>query len=180
MSGAVEAGLWGLLGGTALVFGAGIAYLARVPPRVVAAVTAFGSGVLISALSFDLMEEATASGGFAAATAAGFLAGAAIYTAANIVISRRVEELAVRYNTLSPEVLGDQRRRNGRTASLLTEDVLAALAERVRTPPQAGGLWSGPKVAAWMARHLGMARMQPQRGWKVLKGIGWSVQTLIP
>lgn len=49
---------------------------------------AFGSGVLISALSFDLMEEAIESGGFGA-TAAGFLAGAADYTAANVVISRR-------------------------------------------------------------------------------------------
>ena len=78
--------LLGLLGGSALVLGAALAYLARVPPRVVAAVMAFGSGVLISALSFDLMEEAMASG--AVATAAGFLAGAAVYTAANVVISR--------------------------------------------------------------------------------------------
>ncbi len=88
MSGAVQAGLWGLLGGSALVLGAAIAYLADVPARLVAAVMAFGSGVLISALSFDLMEEAMESGGFAA-TAFGFLAGAAAFTAANIVISRR-------------------------------------------------------------------------------------------
>ena len=92
---------------------------------------------------------------------------------------RWVEELAARYNALGPEALGDQRRRNGRAASLLTEDVLAALAERVRTPPEAGGLWSGPKVAAWMARHLGLARV-PQRGWEALKRIGCSVQALIP
>jgi zinc transporter, ZIP family len=88
MSGAVQAGLWGLLGGSALVLGAAIAYLADVPARLVAAVMAFGSGVLISALSFDLMEEAVESGGFGA-TAFGFLAGAAAFTAANIVISRR-------------------------------------------------------------------------------------------
>jgi zinc transporter, ZIP family len=49
---------------------------------------AFGSGVLISALSFDLMQEAFESGGFRA-TAVGFLAGAALYTWANIYISRR-------------------------------------------------------------------------------------------
>jgi ZIP family zinc transporter len=43
---------------------------------------AFGSGVLISALSFDLMDEAYQRGGFDA-TALGFLGGAAVYTAAN-------------------------------------------------------------------------------------------------
>src|SRR5918911_3729698 len=47
---------------------------------------------------------------------------------------RWVEELAARYNALGPSALGDRRRRNGRAASLLTEDLLAALAERVRTP----------------------------------------------
>src|SRR5215204_2931938 len=95
-------------------------------------------------------------------------------------VPRWVEELAARYNAFGPAALGDQRRRNGRTASLLTEDVLAALAERVRTPPEDGGLWSGPKVAAWMARHLGLERVHPQRGWEALKRIGWSVQAPRP
>jgi ZIP family zinc transporter len=38
---------------------------------------AFGAGVLISTLSFELMDEAFRSGGYTA-TAAGFLGGAAI------------------------------------------------------------------------------------------------------
>src|SRR3954454_15981718 len=88
MSDAVAAGFWGLVGGSALVVGVTIAYLADVPQRVIAAVMAFGSGVLISALSFDLMQTAFESGGFAA-TAIGFLAGAATYTAAHVYISRR-------------------------------------------------------------------------------------------
>ncbi len=49
---------------------------------------AFGSGVLISALSFDLMAEAYKQGGFAA-TAAGFLVGAIIYTFANWLLAQR-------------------------------------------------------------------------------------------
>ncbi len=88
MSGALEAGFWGLVAGSALVLGAATTYLVAVPARIVAAVMAFGSGVLISALSFDLMQEAYEGGGFAA-TAGGFLAGAAVYTAANVYISRR-------------------------------------------------------------------------------------------
>jgi hypothetical protein len=88
---------------------------------------------------------------------------------------RWVEELAARYNAHGPEALGDQRRRNGRAASLLREEVLAALAERLRTPPEDGGLWIGPKVAAWMARQLGLERVHPQRGWEALKRIDWSL-----
>ena len=91
-------------------------------------------------------------------------------------VPRWVEELAARYNASGPEALGDRRRRNGRTATLLTEAVLSALARRVRTPPGDGGVWSGPKVAAWMARHLGLERVHPQRGWEALKRIGWSPQ----
>ena len=49
---------------------------------------AIGSGVLISTVAFDLMDEAYRKGGFNS-TALGFLTGAAVYTAANIYISRR-------------------------------------------------------------------------------------------
>src|SRR5215212_2670166 len=63
-------------------------------------------------------------------------------------VPRWVEQLAARYNTFGPEALGDRRGRNGRTASLLTPDLLAALAERLREPPEGGGNWSGRKVAA--------------------------------
>ena len=42
------AGLWGLLGGGALVLGAAVAWVLRVPQRVVAVVMAFGAGVLLS------------------------------------------------------------------------------------------------------------------------------------
>jgi transposase len=95
-------------------------------------------------------------------------------------VPRWVEELAQRYNASGPEALGDRRRRNGRTATLLTEAVLSALARRVRTPPGDGGVWSGPKVAAWMARHLGLERVHPQRGWEAPRRIGWSIQAPRP
>ena len=83
----VEAGLWGLLGGGALVLGALVAWFARVPRDVVAAVMAFGAGVLVSAVAFDLMEEAEATGGLPA-TAVGFLSGALAYLGANAVLVR--------------------------------------------------------------------------------------------
>src|ERR687894_3013287 len=95
-------------------------------------------------------------------------------------VPRWVEQLAARYNAFGPEALGDQRRRNGRAATLLTAEALSALAERLKEPPEDGGLWSGPKVAAWIARHLGLAAVHPQRGWEALKRIGWSPQAPRP
>ena len=83
-----EAGFWGLVGGSALVIGAAIAWVASLPQRLIAAIMSIGSGVLISAVAFDLMDEAFEQGGFGA-TAIGFVGGAAVYTAANIFISRR-------------------------------------------------------------------------------------------
>ena len=70
---------------------------------------------------------------------------------------RWVTKLAARYNALGPEALGDGRRHNGKAASLLSQELLAALAERVKAPPEDGGLWSGPKAAAWIAARLGLA-----------------------
>ena len=93
---------------------------------------------------------------------------------------RWVEELAARYNAHGPAALGDQRRRNGRAASVLTPALLAALAERLRVPPEDGGRWTGPKVALWMARYLGVERVHPQRGWEALKRVQWSLQAPRP
>jgi ZIP family zinc transporter len=84
----LQAGWWGLVAGGALLLGAVAGYRLRVPQRLIAAIMAFGSGVLISALSFELMEHAFHTGGFAS-TAAGFLGGATVYTAANWWLSHR-------------------------------------------------------------------------------------------
>jgi ZIP family zinc transporter len=84
----LEAGVWGLVAGGALVVGALVSWLVRVPQHVVAVVMAFGSGVLISALAFDLVDEAERTGGLLA-TAAGFLGGALFYVLANVALARR-------------------------------------------------------------------------------------------
>ena len=79
---------WGLVAGSALIIGSLAGYYLKVPVRLVAAVMGFGAGVLISVLAFSLMDEAYRHGGFAY-TAVGFIIGAAIFTAANIYLSRR-------------------------------------------------------------------------------------------
>ena len=50
------------------------------------------------------------------------------------------------------------------------------LRERVKTPPEDGGVWTAKKVAAVMARELGLASVAPQRVWEALRAIGWSIQ----
>ncbi len=73
----LQAGFWGLVSGSALLLGSAIGYYVKIPQRAIAAIMAFGAGVLISALSFELMRR----GGFDS-TAIGFISGAVIYTAA--------------------------------------------------------------------------------------------------
>jgi transposase len=97
--------------------------------------------------------------------------------AATVSYARRwVERLLARYNAHGLQALGDLRRRNGRSPSVLKPDLLDKLQDRLREPPPDGGLWTSPKVAAWMACELGLTRVAPQRGWEALKAIGWSVQ----
>ncbi|MDB6034742.1 MAG: zinc/iron permease [Verrucomicrobiales bacterium] len=83
-----QAGLWGLIAGSALLLGAAVGYFASLPQRIIAWIMAFGGGVLISALAFDLMDEAYARGGFDS-TAIGFVGGAVVYTGANYYLSRK-------------------------------------------------------------------------------------------
>ena len=85
--GTLIAGAWGLLAGGALVIGATIAWFVHVPARVVAAIMAFGAGVLISALAFDLVQEAANSAGVAPVVV-GFAGGAVAYMFANKLLDR--------------------------------------------------------------------------------------------
>ncbi|WP_407671473.1 ZIP family metal transporter, partial [Parafrankia elaeagni] len=86
MPGWIEAGGWGLLAGSALLVGSAVGDLVRLPPRVVASVMAFGAGVLLSAVAFDLISEAYEQGGLTP-TVFGAVAGAIVYTGCNIMLA---------------------------------------------------------------------------------------------
>ncbi|MFC9000324.1 ZIP family metal transporter [Streptomyces rochei] len=88
MSEIVQAALWGLVAGSAFLLGAVVGFGVRVPQKVIATVMAFGAGVLLSAVSFELVGEAYEQGGLAPA-AVGTLAGAAAYTASNVWLAHR-------------------------------------------------------------------------------------------
>ncbi|MGE5419527.1 MAG: ZIP family metal transporter [Chloroflexota bacterium] len=97
----LQAGLWGLLAGAALLVGACIAWFVKVPLRVIASVMAFGSGVLISALSFDLMDEAYKRGGMDSA-AVGFIGGAVIFTVINYILGLKGAKHRKRSGAMQP------------------------------------------------------------------------------
>ena len=94
--------------------------------------------------------------------------------------TRWLEQLLSRYNARGPTALGDQRRHNGRVPTILKPELLERLKPRLATPPGDGGLWTGPKVAAWMAGVLGLEKVAPQRGWEALRAIGWTIQVPRP
>ena len=49
---------WGVLAASSLVIGSIVALLFRIPLRVIGLIMGFGAGVLISAVAFDLVNEA--------------------------------------------------------------------------------------------------------------------------
>ena len=93
--------------------------------------------------------------------------------------ARWITEIVRRYNAEGADGLGDQRARNTGARPLLSQEDEAALRDALAEPPTDGGLWSGPKVAAWMTARLGR-KVWPQRGWDYLRKLGYSSQVPRP
>jgi zinc transporter, ZIP family len=83
-----EALFWGAVGGAALFLGAFAAARLRIDQRVLGIIMAFGAGVLISAVAYDLVEEAFDTGTGAGGVAAGFFAGALVFFTGDALIDR--------------------------------------------------------------------------------------------
>lgn len=122
MSPAVEATFWGFVSGGALVLGAAVGFLLPVSARAVAGIMAFGSGVLVSALSFELMDTAFQQAGLAP-TALGFLGGALLYAGANRLLASR----GARHRKRS----GDQQAREADAGGSGTAIALGALLDGI-------------------------------------------------
>jgi ZIP family zinc transporter len=78
----LEAGFWGFIAASALLLGSALGWFIRFTPKAVAYVMAFGSGVLLAALSFDLVGDALAEAGMHW-VAGGFMAGAVGFSLIN-------------------------------------------------------------------------------------------------
>lgn len=84
----LEAALWGAVAGSSLLMGAAIGLRFRFGQRVIGLVMGFGSGVLISALAFELTLEAFAAGG-TGPLVIGLMLGALSFFGADWYIDRR-------------------------------------------------------------------------------------------
>jgi hypothetical protein len=90
--------------------------------------------------------------------------------------TRWVHQLVKRYNEGGPEPVGDQRVNNGTEPTILTAAALEVLKQRVKLPPDDGGLWTGPKIARWLAHFHGRKFVRDQRGWDALIAIDYTIQ----
>jgi ZIP family zinc transporter len=79
---------WGLFASSSLVLGALLTIWLPISRRVLGLVMAFGSGVLISAVAFELVEEAFQTSGLLTDVAKGLFAGCAVYSLGDAVIDR--------------------------------------------------------------------------------------------
>lgn len=86
---------------------------------------------------------------------------------------RWVAEVVRRYNAEGPEGLGDRRHGNPGAKPLLDAARREELIQALHGPPPQGRLWSGPKVAAWIAADTGR-KVHAQRGWDYLVRLGFS------
>jgi ZIP family zinc transporter len=84
----LEAAAWGLVGASSLLIGAVLGAVGGFSDRVIGLVLAFGAGTLISAVAFELTDEAFHLGG-ADAVVIGLAAGAAAYYLGSVAIARR-------------------------------------------------------------------------------------------
>lgn len=90
--------------------------------------------------------------------------------------ARWVHTLIKRCNEKGPAALAGLRSGNGARPRLLTPEALQALKERIVPPPDDGGVWSGPKIARWLANFRKLKPVHDQRGWDALVAIGYSIQ----
>jgi len=86
--------------------------------------------------------------------------------------------LVKRYNALGPDGLRDRRAENGR-APKLTPGQQAELFDALQGAPPDGGLWSGPKLAAYARDRYGVA-LSHTGAWAYLVKLGFRLKVPRP
>jgi transposase len=84
---------------------------------------------------------------------------------------RWIGEIIRRYNHDGPDALGDRRHANPGGQAILRPEQQARLLAALAGPAPDGGLWTGPKVAAWIEAETGHPAY-PQLGWLYLVRLG--------
>jgi zinc transporter, ZIP family len=79
---------WGTLAASSLVIGAIVAFVLRIGLRAIGLIMGFGAGVLISAVAFDLVEEAVDKSSGHGWVVAGLFAGCGVFFGGDVLIDR--------------------------------------------------------------------------------------------
>jgi ZIP family zinc transporter len=87
----LEAMGWALLGASSLLLGALVAFAVPIPRKVLGFILAFGAGVLISAVAYELVEEAVTTAADSYAVAIGFPLGAIVFFLGDVAIDLRLK-----------------------------------------------------------------------------------------
>jgi zinc transporter, ZIP family len=82
---------WALLGASSLLIGAGLSFVLRISKPVLGFVMAFGAGVLISAVAYELVEEAVGFGAASGVVAVAFALGALVFLSGDLAIDKRLK-----------------------------------------------------------------------------------------
>jgi transposase len=90
-----------------------------------------------------------------------------------------VRTVLKRWNAQGPDGLADRRAVANGGKSKLTADQQAELYAALQQAPSDGGLWTGPKVAAFVRTRWGVAVCK-QTGWEWLRDLGFSLQVPRP
>ena len=81
---------------------------------------------------------------------------------------RTIREIAQRYQASGAAALADRRVQSPGAPRLLTPFLEHELWQALQGPAPDGGIWTGPKVAQWIAAKTGK-RIFRQRGWEYLR-----------
>ena len=91
-----------------------------------------------------------------------------------------ITNLACRYNELGPAGVADQRGEvKCGVKPTLSAKQAQALDAALRGPAPDGGLWTSPKVAAWIKKKTGKA-VHPTTAWRAMQAAGFSLQVPRP
>ena len=89
-----------------------------------------------------------------------------------------VRDVLHRWNASGPDGLADRRKGNGADPKLAARQRDALFAALQKRPPD-GGLWSGPKVARYVADRWAVI-VRPETGWRWLRDLGFTLQVPRP
>ncbi|MBO0796370.1 MAG: winged helix-turn-helix domain-containing protein [Ktedonobacteraceae bacterium] len=93
--------------------------------------------------------------------------------------ARWVRTIVGRFNQAGKQAILDHRRTLPGARPLLSQEQQKELDQTLSQPPADGGLWNGPKVAAWMTERLGRP-VDKRRGWDYLQRLDYSTRVPRP